>query len=285
MTTGIPRDADDEAPWVDRWQSRTACPAPDLLLPAQDELLPEPLAGAVRAHLATCPLCTELAAALAAADVVPSEAEARRMEQRVRFQTLGRSARWWPSMAAAAALFAVAGAAYLALMTARPQAPATSRQPPPVPPPAARQPVLALNPPAIELPAESLTLRGENRSAYATALEDALTPFAAADYKDAAARLERVSRDHPRRPHAELYLGVARLMNGSPAEAVAPLELARGLARAGSSLHSEATWYLAVALERSGQGAAAAGPLNELCGGGGPRKAQACDGLRHLSSR
>jgi Flp pilus assembly protein TadD len=284
MTAAIPRDADgDEVPWMEKWQTRTACPPPDLLLPAQEGSLPEALTTAVRNHVASCRLCTELAVALAAAaDEGPSEAEAQRIGQRVRFQTRGRGRRWWTSIAAAAALAAVAGAAYMARVAVPATVPAVQQ---PSQPQAARLPVLALAAPAILLPPESLTLRGERRNAYAAAIEDALTPFAAGNYQDAAVRLERVARDHPRRPHAEFYLGVARLMIGSAAEAVAPLETARGLAPAGSPLHAEATWYLAIALERSGRGAAAVGPLNDMCGGSGPRKAQACEGLRHLSSR
>ena len=269
---------------MEGWQARTSCPPPELLLPAQEgSLLPENLAAAVRAHVAGCPLCAELTAALDDAAMAPSEAEARRIEQRVRFQTRGRSRLWWTSLAAAAALVAVAGAAYIARMSQRSSAPVVQQQQPR--PPAGRLPVLALSAPAILLPPESLTLRGDRRSAYAAALEDALTVFAAGRYQDAAARLERVSRDHPRRPHAEFYLGAARLMNGSAADAVEPLQQARGLAPAASALQTEATWYLAVALERSGRGAAAVDALNDLCARSGPRKAQACEGLRDLSTR
>jgi hypothetical protein len=284
MSVTVPRDADGgEVPWMETWQSRTSCPPPELLLPAQEgSLLPEDLGAAVRAHVAGCPLCAELTIALDAAATAPSEAEARRIEQRLRFQTRARSRSWWTSLAAAAALVAVAGAAYIARMSQRSSAPVPQQQ---AAPPVERLPVLALSAPAILLPPESLTLRGDRRSAYAAALEDALTVFAAGNYQDAAARLERVSRDHPRRPHAEFYLGAARLMNGSAAEAVAPIQQARGLAPSASALHDEATWYLAVALERSGRGAAAVDPLSDLCAGGGPRKTQACEGLRHLSSR
>lgn len=284
MTAAIPRDADgDEVPLMEKWLARTGCPPPELLLPAQEaSVLPEDLGAAVRGHVAACRLCRELVAVLAETNAEPSEFETRRIEQRVQLLTRGRGRWWWTSLAAAAALFIVAAAAYFA-RTAQPQGSPVVQQPSERP--AERAPVLALNAPAISLPPEALTLRSERGSAYGAAIQDALTPFAAGHYQDATARLQRVTRDHPRRPHAEFYLGVARLMDGAAAEAVVSLELARELAPPGSPLHEEATWYLAVALERSGRGGAAAGRLSDICGGSGSRKAQACAGLRDLSNR
>jgi hypothetical protein len=283
----MPRDVErDEQLLLERWQARTQCPPPDLLLPAHEEaVLPEEVGVAVRAHVATCALCTELMAALADAASDPTAEETQRIEQRRRFQTRGRF-RGWPSLAAAAALIAVAGAVYLARTAQRPAAPVAQSSGPPAPPaPVQRAAVLTLAAPAIMLPPESLTLRGEPRSAYALALEDALAPFAAGKYPDAAARLEKVAKDHPRRPHAEFYRGTARLMSGDAAAAVGPLQTARELAPRGSPLSDEVAWYLAIALERSGRREEAAGPLNDICGGGGPRKAQACDGLRLIANR
>jgi hypothetical protein len=271
---------------MERWRGRTGCPSPDLLLPAQEQgILPEDLARAVRAHVAGCPLCTELSGALAGVASDPLPDEARRIEERLRFQTRGRWRRWMPSLAAAAALAAVAVGLYIARTGQRAPASVAQSGAPPVASPPQREPVLALAAPAILLPPESLTLRGEPRSSYAAALEDALIPFTAGNYQAAAAQLEKVTRDHPSRPHAEFYTGVARLMNGAAADATGPLQSARDLSPKGSPLSDEATWYLAVALERSGRGAAAAGPLTDLCNGSGPRKAQACVGLRLLSNR
>jgi hypothetical protein len=71
-------------------------------------------------------------------------------------------------------------------------------------------------------------------------------------------------------------------MRGDAAASVRPLARARALAGSGASLYPEATWYLAVALERSGRGNEALDPLVELCGAGGPRGAQACEGLSRL---
>jgi len=287
MTGSIPRDADrDDAPWLERWHGRTGCPPPELLLPSQEEgILQASLAEAVRAHVTACPLCTELSAALAGAVVDPLPEETRRIDERLRFQTRGRR-RWWvPSLAAAAALAVVGVGLYLARTGQRTPASVAQSGSSPVPTQPPPGPVLALAAPAILLPPESLTLRGEPRNPYAAALEDALIPFTAGNYAAAVTQLERVARDYPNRPHAEFYTGVARLMNGSAPEATGPLEAARSHAQKGSPLSDEASWYLAVALERSGRGAAAAGPLNDVCGGGGPRKAQACEGLRLLTTR
>jgi hypothetical protein len=286
MTPSIPRDADqDVLPWMEQWQARSECPRPDLLLPAQEGVLPEELNAAVRAHVAACPLCSELMAVLADQGSDPTVEEARRIEQRVRFRTAGAPRRWVP-MAAAAAVLVVAGGLYFARVAERSSVPVVQSPAASLPaPPVRRAPVLALSAPDIMLPPESLTLRGEPRTAYAAALEDALTPFAAGNYQDAAARLVKVARDHPRRPHAEFYTGAARLLIGDAAGAVGPLRAARELTPRGSPLSDAATWYLAVALERSDRREAAGGALTDLCGGGGPRKAQACEGLRLMSNR
>src|SRR3990170_3647111 len=117
MTAAIPRDADDdEVAWMEKWQARSGCPPPDLLLPAVDSMLPDPLGAAVRAHVAACRLCTELVAVLAETSTELSDVESRRIDGRVRGQTRGGRGWWRTSIAAAAAVVAVAGAAYIARM-------------------------------------------------------------------------------------------------------------------------------------------------------------------------
>lgn len=285
MTSVIPRDAGgDEGPWMEKWQARTGCPPPELLLPAREgSILPGGLEAAVRAHVAGCRLCAELAAVLDEIEAQPSDLEMQRINRRLQHERRATGRSWRVPLAAAAAVFAIAGAGYFLKSMESPATSPASEQT--SAPPAVRVPVLALNAPPILLPPESLTLRGEQPNRYGAAIQDALTPFAAGDYVEASARLQRVTTDHPRRPHAQFYLGAARLLNGAAAEAVAPLESARALAPSDSALHAEATWYLALALERSGRAEAVVGPLNELCGGNGPRKAPACEGLRSLSNR
>lgn len=287
MASAFPRDAEPgEAPLLARWRGRSGCPAPELLLPAVEGTLPEPPMTLVRAHVASCPICTELAAALADAAEVPSEREVTRIDERVSRETHDRAHYRWFALAAAAAIVMIAGSTYVVTRTEPTAAPpihSAVTTPAPSPP---RVAVLALVAPAIELPPESLTLRSAGGNRYAAALERALESYKRGDYAVAAARLERVVRANPGRHHAQFYLGASLLMRGDAAVAVRPLERARDLAGPDASLYPEATWYLAVALERSGRGAEALDLLAELCGASGPRGEQACEGLsRLLNSR
>jgi hypothetical protein len=146
----------------------------------------------------------------------------------------------------------------------------------------ARTFILPFDPPAIELPPSALVLRGEASDPYATALIRALEPFRRGDYPHAAERLRALVLAHPDEPYARLYLGVSFLLAGQHLEAVAPLESVRGLAAPGSWLHSEASWYLAVALERSDRVDQAVLVLTQLCGSGGSRGGKACGALGSL---
>lgn len=287
MSARLPRDIEpDEEPLFARWHAASTCPRPDLLMPAIEmTLVPEALAASVRAHLDRCSLCRELAEAFAAPGIGdPSAEEAARIDAQVFGATSARaSTRWW---AYAAGLLLLGISAALLALTGRtvapPELPVAAAAAPPA---RAAGPVLALRKPEIELPPEFLTLRSASPGEYAAALDRALDPFVREDYAEAVRRLERVARAHDGRPHPVYYLGVAHLMLGAPSEAVRPLELARQRSGPGSSLYAEATWYLAVSLERSGRRASAAVALSELCGTGGPRGDQACDGLRVLLTR
>lgn len=281
MSEGFPRGvrSDDDERGA-RWGGPFGCPPPELILPALEGALPDPPAAAIRAHLSECALCTELAVALEPREVISPAAQSR-IDRRV----LGDSTRpsRWFGLAAAAAVVLAAGGVYLALKPAqRIDLPAVSSPRVPAVAQVAPENVLALAAPAIELPPESLTLRSESRDAYAAALERALEYFSRGDYATSAARLERVARRYPAKSHAQFYLGAALLLRGDAAPAIVPLERARKLSGRGASLYPEATWYLAVALERSGRGAEALDPLVDLCGEGGPRSQQGCDGLSRL---
>jgi len=284
MTGAPPRDVEPgEAPLLARWRDRSRCPDPTLLLPALAGTLPEPLKGVVATHLAECSICTELASALADA-AMPTEQEVTRISERIDRSRRNHLLYRWTALAAAAVIVTVAGGAYVITRWERTVVPPVHSADA-APAPAPRDPVLALAAPAIELPPEFLTLRGDARDTYAAALERALEVFKRGDYRLAAARFERVVRAHPGRLHARFYLGTSLLLRGDPAAAIRPLERARQLAGPGDSLYSEATWYLAVALERSGRSAEAIDPLAQLCGERSPRGEQACEGLSRLLNR
>ncbi len=283
--TATPRDAGpDEGSWLARWDGASTCPLPELLLPAIEGTLSDPGCSAVRAHLATCPVCGELADAMTDARIAPTLDEAARIRARV-FVPVTRRARRIVSVAAATVVLAV-GAVWIAWSsgTATAHRPSGSSSNVPVGT-TARVYVLALNKPATELPPESLPPRGAPRSDYARALESALAPYEQGDYANATGALDEVVRIYPGRPHASFYSGIAKLLDGRAAAAVPDLQRAHAEAEPGSSLSSEAGWYLAVALERSGQRAPAAQVLKDLCSGTGLRKAQACEGVRALSRR
>lgn len=283
----LPLNSDrEERALLERWRGRLDCPPPDVLLPALEEtVLPEETARMVRAHVDACPLCAELAAALREASASPTREAEARISDRLRRRTGER--RHFPPLvlAAAAAVCLIATAAYLTRWMNRQDArPAPSGQLAKAEP-SRPLPVLALAPPPIQLPPESLTLRSGTPDRYAAALEAALEPFVRADYQQAEVRLEEVARDNSDRPHPHFYLGVAKLLRGNPADALPSLERARELAGPKNSLYPEATWYLAVALEHSGRAESAVAPLGALCGGGSTRDAQACEGLRRLQVR
>ena len=285
MTKSPPRDAGaEERSLFARWESASECPSPDLLLPAVEGILPDPPGTAIRAHLQSCSLCRELVTVQGAEDVTPTLEEAARIRGRVLPAARPVSTFRYVRYAAAAALVIAAGAAAIALWRGRTgEAPTSTAVNTPVEP-VAPVFVLALTKPVTELPPESLTLRSGSPDEYAAALDRSLAPYERGDYPEAIRRLETLNGSYPTRPHPAYYLGVAKLLAGRT-DAAPDLERARTLADRGSSLQAEATWYLAVALERSGQRAPATAALTDLCGSSGARKAQACDGLRALTNR
>jgi hypothetical protein len=292
MTSVLPGDIErTELPWFGRWRRTSACPPPEVLLPSIEGMLPETVAGLVRAHLDRCALCRELVETQSTSEVAdPTPTEIARIDALIRVAVAARFSSWVP-YAAAASLILAAGVGYVAWTERSTQTRVSSSNvPTPPAPPAAvtiQKPefVLALQKPVIELPPESLTLRSGSPDQYAAALERALEPFARNDYPAAARQLEPVVREYPDRPHPVYYLGLSRLFSGAPVEAARDLESAQRLAGRGTSLSAEAAWYRAVALERSGRPSLAAGALLELCGSGGDRDVQACDGLRTLLKR
>ena len=263
--------------------SGLSCPAPETLLPSLEGTLPQPLRDRVLAHLEACGVCRALAAAQESPECsLPTGDEAARIRRRVSRTATSRRFRW-TGTAAAAMIAVVAGGVWLSqfqqVPADRPSAPG-----PPAAPVArgARAFVLAFDTPEIELPSSALVLRGEASDPYGTELVRALEPFRRGDYPQAADRLRALASAHPDEPYARYYLGVSSLLAGQHLEAVGPLERVRGLAAPDSWLHSEASWYLAVALERSNRVDQAVLILTQLCGSGGSRGDKACGALGTL---
>lgn len=256
----------------------SGCPPPETLLPALEGTLPPALRDRVIAHIGACAVCRALAAALESGECAQiTDEEAARIRARVDGRTAVKR-HWWRPTAVAAAVAVIAIGVWMLqfprLPSATPPVGALARE--------ARTFVLALDVPAIELPASALVLRGESANPYGRALGRALEPFRRADYPQAVERLQALGSAHPDEPYARFYLGASHLLAGQPLEAIAPLERVRGLAAPNSWLHSEASWYLAVALERSDRVDQAVLVLTQLCGSGGARGDKACGALGTL---
>jgi hypothetical protein len=261
------------------------CPPSETLLPALEGTLASPLGDRVRAHIHGCEVCRSLAAALGAEEttLVTGE-EVARIRARVASHALAKRYRW-PAAAAAVLVITATGLWMAQFQRLRSETPPAPNRPSSAPANEARTFALALDSPEIELPASALVLRGETVSGYVTSLRGALERFRGGHYKDAAERLDTVIAAYPNEPHALYYLGLARLLDARPLDAAEPLEKARTLAANDPWLSANASWYLAVALERSDRVDRAILILTQLCGPRGARGDQACGALGTLLAR
>jgi hypothetical protein len=282
MIRKVPADREAaEAMWFDL-ASGARCPPVDTLLPSLEGVLPEPLATRVREHIAECEACRTLVDVFDADGAgAIQEDETRSIGDRVQAATVRWRVPVRAAMAAAVVL-AVAGAAvWLARGPRVEPRPAigSARGDVLLPPP---EYVLALAPPSIVLPESALVTRGTGADPYVAALKSGFDPLRRGEYAEAARRFDEVASAYTDRAHGLFYSGVSRLLAGRAADAVQPLEAA---VRAGGSdawLAAESSWYLAVALERTGRRTAAAEALSPVCAGAGVRKDAACNALRRL---
>jgi tetratricopeptide (TPR) repeat protein len=271
----------------------SACPRWELTLAARAGALREETERRIAEHVGKCVVCKDLLRSLELtelADIRPEEeARIRRRVIAVAPIPVKPRLRWlWlsgPILVAAAAALLI-----LRVQSPRPaDVPATAvvkqDSAPPVKPM-----VLALNKPAVLLPPDALIFRGadDGSQGYGKELVAALAPFRADDYATAAALLDSVAVRYPKRPEAPLYQGVSLLFLNRPADAIAPLERASGLAKGqlkgDNQLKSDAQWYLAAAYERVGDRDRAIAQLRNLCGAAGSHSADSCSGLTALGS-
>ena len=112
------------------------------------------------------------------------------------------------------------------------------------------------------------------------ALERALAPMRKGDYAAAAAALDGLLLDHPGDARAQLYLGIARLFQDEPQNALEflrPLEL-----NAPPDIGAEAAWYSLVGIARLRDPSGVENEARALCVSGKPTARRACAALEAL---
>ncbi len=131
----------------------------------------------------------------------------------------------------------------------------------------------------------ALTPRGpaDDRQRFLDALGEALAPYRADDFEEAAGRLTQLARSYPDRVEAALYAGVALLLSNKPADAVVHLERARD--QAPPELLDEIEWRLGLAYVHAGVPEKAQGVLKRVCAGSGSYRNQGCEAIKVLAAR
>lgn len=276
------------------------CPPPELLQAAQAGVLPPELARDVTEHLESCRLCQSLQVDLDELDNTQLDAVVqtriwKRVQEGIPAHTapvnVTTRSTWWtlmlqPLPVAAMTAFAVVVVVIgLRFFNGRQQPAATVAQnqtPASLPAPSA----LRLEKAPVVLPASTAILwRGqEDPSARRSKeLKQALAPYEADNYAEAARQLDRLRKKYPRMAEAPFYLGVSQLFLNQNEDAAKSLKDAVNLAHL--QLADEARWYLALALYRTGRADLASSLLEPICDAGGKDSARACAGVKELQAR
>ena len=253
---------------------KTRCPGPDMLLAAEEGVLPEETSVRVREHVDSCAICLQMQRDLRSPALSePTLAQLARVRRRVFGLSPRRS--WYA--ACAACLLAAAGLGVWMKIGNGP-APSASRATVEAPAPGRAQFRLSLEPAPLRLRLEdALVFRGQPAqvaTSYLKQLGDALTPYRAGDYRAASERLGALAARYPRAVEPVFYLGVSRLLLGDTRNALTALKEARKIG--GEALDDDIAWYLSVAHERSGAWEASIPLLAGLCKADGPYRQAAC---------
>jgi hypothetical protein len=129
--------------------------------------------------------------------------------------------------------------------------------------------------PDVRLPPDLiLAMRGAegNRDSFLQTFGDAIAPYRAGRFADAAAALAPVTERYADVAEVWFYLGASRLYSGAVSEAIEPLLRAQGSA----VVADDARWLHAVALQRAGRVSEARAALDALCSAPGPNRERAC---------
>ncbi len=279
------------APAIDDLRRRcAACPPARVLSAAAANALPAEEQAAVAAHVESCGPCAALQADFDLLEPVtldPSDAESllSRIRREARPARQARWSRWtvWlpVSMATATALLAIVFARPVKVAAPAASAPNAQAAGPAeaAPTPPAAVPVPELEKPAVRLTMLALTWRnGAEPGGFAEAVAPALDAFRADRYADADEKLAALADRYPSSVEVPFYQGVSRLFLGRNQEAVEPLRRARRLAD--ETFAADASWYLGIALARSGHSAEAHLRFAALCRGKSAYAARACEAAR-----
>ena len=154
-------------------------------------------------------------------------------------------------------------------------APGTSR-------PAPAPPVIEFTKPDVKLSPAALTWRGTGAEGpFMRDLKPAIDAYRTGAYADAESSFVSLADRYPRAVEVQFFLGVARMLRGDFAGAVAPLTAAVALNE--PTFVDDAAWFLAVAEQRTGRTNDALRRLGELCAAGGTRAQEACAAQKLLT--
>jgi tetratricopeptide (TPR) repeat protein len=276
----------------------TDCPKPEVLLASHAGVLDAETARNIGSHLEKCDFCRILLRDLTDAGLYAARPEEeRRVHERVlrAAKAAGKAeaagggllAVWFRRAVPVAALAAVALAAvvWLRLHPVTPVPTQATVEVKQVQPQASS--VLQWEKLPIKLQASSvLVLRGKPQNAkekYAADLTAALASYRDDNYSQAAQQLAKVAQEFPGGVEAQLYLGISRLQLQQNAEAIAPLSSAQKLGPAQFS--EDASWFLALAYERTHDTSKAIDLLQKMCQDKGVYSQRACAGIQELSAR
>jgi TolA-binding protein len=269
-------------------------PPLEMLRAARAGALPDEAQADVETHLAESAWSRALVDGLEAGgdELALDRVSEERLWARIRKDTgtathAGSGRRWAPWVYGGTAL---AASVLIAVGLTRESGPDSSVSAPPAatsaPAPSASTvpsaPVLlAFSKPDIKLSAAALTWRGApTENPFLLNLKPAVDAYRDGDYVQADARFTELSVQYPRAVEVAFFLGVTRMLRDDFAGARAPL--ADALAMGDAAFTDDASWFLAVAEQRSGGLAEARGRLAELCAGSGRFKTDACAAEQQL---
>lgn len=274
------------------------CPSAETLTASKEGVLPEALAASVRAHADKCIFCQTLLNDLTSEELVSGTSVER---ARVREHVLalirpavqenkvggGFLALWWWRGLAATAL---AAAAIALVVWTRVHEPKIAE---PVSVAVGKPEQKPLTIPAsmewkklpIRLQAQSVLIwRGAPRNAkekYAKELGAALAFYRDDQFQEAARHLAQLAKDYPQGIEGQLYLGISELKLEQNSDAVAPLTASQQMGP--EQFRDDATWYLALALLRTGDRVKSAEELQKLCGGTSSYSSRACNAAKEIA--